>query len=504
MKVGYRSCRVRLGVWLLPLLCAGLAPAQRTIHVDDDHPGDKGPGDPTLSNSKEDGSFFSPFDAIQEAIETAQPGDTILVADGVYRGLGNIDLRLRGKAITLRSEHGSSHCTIDCEFLGRGLDLIEGEGPETVVEGFTIRNGFLSGDENVGAGIRIVRSNPTIRDCVLVENEIGGFLGGGAGMYLRDSDARIENCRIERNAAPGFFSRGAGLLLEFSDPVITGCEIAFNEVSFVGGGIMCDMNSRPLIHQTLISHNTTGPSGLGGGIICQASSHATIEQCIIRDNRAISTAGVLILQGSNVTLRDSLIVNNLSDVVGSGIHCGGESSALIHNCTIVGNTKSGISCLSSVPSIENCILAENGKVGDDLDRCVATFSLISDGDEGLGNLRGDPGFRGPDDFRLRPDSRCRDQGNPLVGLNAGESDLGGVPRVMCSRLDIGAYEFGLGDGNCDGVMSVLDLEPWSDCATGPENPEFDTACSAFDYDINGSIDLRDLGAFFNAFGTEIP
>src|SRR5690242_5154576 len=74
---------------------------------------------------------------IQAGIDAAAPGDTVLVADGVYTGPGNRDLILN-KAITLASEHGMAACTIDCQLSGRGIDA-EVDGPDqAVVQGFTI------------------------------------------------------------------------------------------------------------------------------------------------------------------------------------------------------------------------------------------------------------------------------------------------------------------------------------------------------------------------------
>ncbi|MBU0640065.1 MAG: M28 family peptidase, partial [Planctomycetes bacterium] len=50
---------------------------KRVYYIDDDAPGDPGPGDPSVSDPAEDGSSTHPFDAIQEAIPLAIPGDVI-------------------------------------------------------------------------------------------------------------------------------------------------------------------------------------------------------------------------------------------------------------------------------------------------------------------------------------------------------------------------------------------------------------------------------------------
>ena len=58
---------------------------------------------------------------IQAGIDGAAHGDTVLVADGVYKGEGNRNIDFLGKAIVVRSENGPEKTVIDCEGSGRGF-----------------------------------------------------------------------------------------------------------------------------------------------------------------------------------------------------------------------------------------------------------------------------------------------------------------------------------------------------------------------------------------------
>jgi len=79
-------------------------PPPDVIYVDAYALGDPGPGDPAVSDPDEDGSAQRPFDAIQEAIDAASSGDTVIIMRGDYTGEGNRDLDFDGKAITVRGE----------------------------------------------------------------------------------------------------------------------------------------------------------------------------------------------------------------------------------------------------------------------------------------------------------------------------------------------------------------------------------------------------------------
>jgi len=140
--------RQSLFVLIMTLLLAFSASGV-TIYVDDDAPSDPGPGDPAVSDPCEDGSSGHPFDAIQEGIDTAFNSYTVLVADGTYTGTGNRDIYFRGKAITVRSENGPVGCIVDCNGTEtenhRGFIFDDDEDNDSILDGFTIRGGYVHG-----------------------------------------------------------------------------------------------------------------------------------------------------------------------------------------------------------------------------------------------------------------------------------------------------------------------------------------------------------------------
>jgi hypothetical protein len=87
---------------------------------------------------------------IQSAISASQPGDVIELSDGTFRGPGNRDLDLLGKAVTVRSQSDDPQaCVIDCQGSEsdphRGFSFSSGEGAATIIRGVTVTGGLQAG-----------------------------------------------------------------------------------------------------------------------------------------------------------------------------------------------------------------------------------------------------------------------------------------------------------------------------------------------------------------------
>ncbi|MGB7061142.1 MAG: right-handed parallel beta-helix repeat-containing protein [Candidatus Zixiibacteriota bacterium] len=407
---------------------------------------------------------------IQGGINGAVNGDTVLVADETYTGLGNRDIDFGGKGVVLKSENGPDVTIIDCQGSSsdphRAFHFHSGEDSTTVVDGFTIQGGYGPFDDpvghSVGGGIKCdSSSSPKIINNII----IGNSAREGGGIYCYESNPSINNNTISENSAD---SRGGGIYCYLSNPSINNNTISGNSAVVTGGGIECQLYSNPTISNNTISGNSTTASG-GGGINCFIDSSPTISTNTISGNSAYFGGGIACVSSSNPTIINNTIRENSADVSGGGISCGYRSNPTISNNTVSGNSADeggGIYCRNdSDPTLENCIIAFSaqgeavfcfdgtsnptltccdvyGNGGGDWVDCIADQADTN------GNFSLDPLFcdMATGDFQLDVFSPCR-ASSPFNTCG-----------VLIGALDVGCdLGFMSGDANGDGEVNIGDV-----------------------------------------------
>lgn len=465
-----------------------------TLHVDDDAPGDPGPGNAAVSDPAEDGSATHPFDQVQEAIAAANDGDSVLVAPGTY--FENISFL--GKEITVESSKGPEITVIDGGRATSVVRFVGGEGPDAVLQGFTIRNGSHLGG---GGGVLCSSSSPTIRDNIITGN-LGEPHGGGLRADLGADPTIVGNvvCGNSGGGAGGMLVLNSGALLAGNtfccneailDPggalIIEGSRVHVEDNRFTGnasfgpGAIAIGSGSQVRLTRNVISSNVPFRSGTGGGILVarvQAAGSVEIDNCVIADN----AGGGLFVFGTSPIIRHCTISgNDAPRLEGDGIHVLQDAAPVITH-TILWN--------NGGPNGTQ-IFFEPGSMP------AVSFCDVQGGFSGAGNISVDPGFVNAliGDYHLSPTSRCRNAGDPSFVPRGGETDFEGEPRLIGPRVDIGGDEFRRpGDATGDDVVNIVDLlavlSSWGACVD---------PCPA-DLDHNGTVDIVDLLAVLSDWG----
>lgn len=331
------------------------------------------------------------FASIQEAIDNAISGDTIVVQPGEY--FENINMK--GKSVLLTSLYYES---LDVSFIkstiingsqgsatNGSVVLCEGnERANCIIQGFTITGGtgtvYTSNTTgNVtrrGGGVMIrSRSSPTITFNIIEGNESTNTEGansyaGGGGVGIEESSAQIRNNIIRNNEA----NFGGGVFLDqtacmFSNNVVNN-NYALRADFAGGGGLYLDFafennNGNKIINNTIVNNRSEGRS-------------------------------------DGLTLAGNTVFDNLA--FENNIIYGHESEAVIF------------------------------RAGADSADFNPNYSLIEGGwSQGIDNLDANPELS-EEAFLLLENSPCIDSGNPDSSYN----DSGSVT-LGSERNDMGAY-----------------------------------------------------------------
>jgi len=171
------------------------------------------------------------FRTIQRGLDAASSGHTVVVLEGVYSGPGNRELNFDGKGLTLMAQAGPASTVIDGQNRTRAFVFNHGEGPDSVVSGFTVTQCRAY----QGAAVTCENSSPLIVNCRITAN-VSNF---GGAVYLGNSSAELRNCLLSDNTSTAGSGGAIGCENGNHQPVIRNCTVADNQSADAGGGLWC-------------------------------------------------------------------------------------------------------------------------------------------------------------------------------------------------------------------------------------------------------------------------
>jgi hypothetical protein len=434
-----------------------------------------------------------------------------------------------GAVYNFRSEPNISNCTFSANHSGEHGGAIVNWHSDTVVTDCV----FQDNSSQEGGAFFNQYSAPVLTRCVFSANAAdinGGAVSNKSSRFDDLVGPRFVDCSFLGNAAwlGGAMHNHAGTGNDRTNPVIINCDFIENSALWLGGAVLND-------------------SSTGSAVV-----NATFVNCRFLSNRASSGGGMYNDTGTGsattmVGLRNCTFSGNYSDEQGGGMYNSGgislsATSVTLVNCTLtenvasgyggaVYNTQRGLS-LDLANSIlwGNRDMEGNGESCQLHNYCGEPILTIDYNNiqgwtgalGGTGNIGDDPLFvdpDGPDDIvgTLDDDLRVL-RFSPVINSGSNDAiledtldldgdgdtseptpiDLDGHARILCGIVDMGAYEFGIGDHDCDQSIDLADFAAWDGCMTGPDNGPYDPECEPFDFEYDLDIDLNDFAGFARA------
>jgi parallel beta-helix repeat protein len=441
------------------------------------------------------------YSSIQAAVNAADNGDVVKVAQGAYVGVQNVaslntdtftatQIVVITKSITLRGGYNDDFTMRDPETYrtilnaqgqGRAIAIV-GSGIAPTVEGLRVTGGdaadlggvwvgdFWTG--HVGGGIYVYQATAVISgnhvysntaplcggvilyqgDGTLTNNTVGNNTasdGGGAGICLRQSPATLNDNIVHSNTSANGW--GGGITLDSSDATLNRNVVFENSTDDYGGGISVDFSAATLTNNRVYSNAADDE---GGGIYIYNSYGVLLSGNIITGNTA-DRGGGIDLESGTPTLVNNVVADNQATVYGAGLYITRSSARLLHT-TVARNTGgdgSGIHVTNKGPGEYSTVVMTNTIIVDHEIGITVTVDNTATLNATLwhanvtprgGNVihtndyNGDPAFA-PDGYHIGVDSLALDRGvAPAGGVT---TDIDGDSRPQGAGYDLGADEF---------------------------------------------------------------
>ncbi len=488
-----------------------------TYHVDDDSPG-----------TGDGRAWANAFNDLQDALNAAEEYDMIKVAQGTYiPGTESTDsfvlvngIKIYGGYIGYDAPDPDlrdikAYETILSGNVQQGgspthhVVYASGVGNETLLDGFTIANGYANGSEpnDRGAGIYLSGSSLVVKNCEIRENFA---IHGGGGVYVNAGGCAFVKCDFISNYCR---ERGGGVYFQslFQTGVLKIINCGFRQnhsdynMSGNGGAAFFDGGYRQITNSAF-SGNTAEMSGGALALKPHPAFGSTTDliNCSLAGNHATNQSGGAIVvynsgdvETANLTVQNCILWDNTKGLSGSVVPSqieGGSAYTKVYDTVIEG----GWSYTGAHISDEDPEFVD----GDGEDDEYGTE------DDNLRLKIGSPGIDWGDEEKVPCDKydvdedghKCGEQGQPPAEPTP---DLDLAERVVEADVDTGAYEFWCyADVDESGFVDVLDLLEvlayWGSC---------DLPCPPYcDGDINDDceVDVIDLLAVLSQWGCGLP
>lgn len=349
---------------------------------------------------------------IQDGIDAASGGDTVLVADGTY-----YENLVADKSISLISVNGATNTTISPSV--QDSFILYADGIQAHVEGFSFT----------------------------------GCAGSESALHFKQCHVTLVGCKITGNSTGYAPVQLWGVDGEFEGSfVVDSCDFIGNTDGSRSGGLwIVDVTEPSTVSNCRFYDNS---ADRGGGTNLWNSDNVTITRCVYTNNSVARWGGAIHCSATNSTcniLNNTIVANLCTDNTGGGIYA--ASAFQLRNNIITSNSGYGIHSEGSVPVVN---------YNDLWDNYPEDYSGLNPGEY---DISLSPQFVDTDnyDFSLSTYSPCIDAGDPDQIYNDPDgtrNDMGAIPYGFYRTPFADNVNFGP-DANGEYVPSIIPEIFWS-------------------------------------------
>ncbi len=340
------------------------------------------------------------FTSLQDALDIAQKGNKILVAQGLYtpdigqdRDPGDYSLsfaipngaEVKGGYAGLGDANPDARDVVMYETILSGDLNSDDEGVRDVydlygemsrldnslhvvtahdIDNTTLLDGFTitAGNSHDGAGIQLIRSDMIISQCTIEKNRSGRLSGDGsdgwgqgAGISCFHSEPALLACTFRLNFSGAW---GGALHSLRGSPTVRDCFFQENSAGLEGGAISFDQSDGVVVDSIFQGNLSTD----GGAVFVSELAECRLTNCSFMGNSVYGSGGAVFAAGRNLDIVNGLFSGNLAFNNGAAVALVGGSGVLT-NCTFYLNVAEGrdlgggaLAIFGASAEVTNCIL----------------------------------------------------------------------------------------------------------------------------------------------------